>query len=461
MAREWITVAPAYLVPGLASLVLVPLLFQLLGPDEYGRWVLMYGVAAGVPQLSASWLETSTVRFGHRQRIDPRLTVLALAASVAVAAAAAAIFVPRIDPAGIAATGIYTAAVAGYIVSLARLQAALRFASLARTAVLRSVTTAALAGLGAYTGHTATATVIGSAVGYALGVLIAEVPHRLTRPSAASTPTPTPAATIASDAVRALRLSRSFAVSSAAMALAVFVLSVGDRFILSIFRPIAEVGIYAATYGLADLAARLLPSIVLVTLRPRIFRAWDAQRAEWALGRARDTALVLGWLGAAVGVMLLLASFAGLPLPIEVGLVGPISAGLTCLFAANALGLIYTAAGRQQVLAGQIVLTAAGAVIANIYLAPILGARGAALVTLLTYASQLALAWLGLRHMGPVVRTHRRWLIAAVAAATAAIAATSWWFLTPLALVPIACILLAVMPTLVAITRHLVTESPT
>jgi O-antigen/teichoic acid export membrane protein len=244
------------------------------------------------------------------------------------------------------------------------------------------------------------------------------------------------------------------------MALAVFILSVGDRFVLSLFRPIAEVGIYAATYSLADLAARLLPSIVLVTLRPRIFRAWDGQRTEWALGRARDTAIVLGWLGAAVGVMLLLASFVGRPLPIDVGLVGPISAGLTCLFGANALGLIYTAAGRQQVLAGQIFVTAAGAVIANIYLAPILGARGAALVTLLTYTSQLALAWLGLRRILPSMRTPGHWLVASVVAATAAIAATSWWFLTPLVLVPVACILLAVVPALVAITRRLLTESP-
>ena len=55
-AREWLTVAPAYAVPGLASFILVPVLFALLGADEYGRWVLIYGLAAGIPQLSAAWL---------------------------------------------------------------------------------------------------------------------------------------------------------------------------------------------------------------------------------------------------------------------------------------------------------------------------------------------------------------------------------------------------------------------
>ncbi len=457
VTREWMTIAPAYLVPGLASIALVPLLFHVLGPDEYGRWVLMYGVAAGVPQLSATWLEASTVRFGHRQRIDPRFTILALAASVALAAFVAGIFVPRIDTIGVVATGIYTATIAGYVLSLARLQAGLRFALLARTAVLRSITTAGLAALGAALGHTATTTVIGSAAGYALGVVIAQIPSFSTDRSGLSKPSPLP--TLEADIdPQLLRMSRGFAISSAAMSLAVFILSVGDRFILSMFRPIGEVGLYAATYSIADLAGRLLPSIVLVTLRPRIFRAWDAQHSSWARDRTQDTAVLLGWLGAVVGTVLLAVAFIGLPLPIEPGLVGPISAGLTALFTANALGLLYTAAGRQAALAGQIVATAIASVIANLVLVPLLGARGAAVVTLMTYATQLVLACAGLRRIG--LRADRPGLIVSIAALTLVVAATSWWLLPPIVLLALAGVLLVLAPAIVRIVRHLVAAQP-
>src|SRR5215212_3054102 len=55
---------PAYAVPGVASFVSVPVLFAVLGAPEYGRWALLYGIAAGVPQVTTSWLEARVLRFG-------------------------------------------------------------------------------------------------------------------------------------------------------------------------------------------------------------------------------------------------------------------------------------------------------------------------------------------------------------------------------------------------------------
>ena len=45
--RDIWSLAPSYLVPGVASFVAVPALFATLGPAEYGRWALIYAVAAG------------------------------------------------------------------------------------------------------------------------------------------------------------------------------------------------------------------------------------------------------------------------------------------------------------------------------------------------------------------------------------------------------------------------------
>jgi O-antigen/teichoic acid export membrane protein len=436
-AREWLIVAPAYVIPGLASFVLVPVLFSVLGADEYGRWVLIYGLAVGIPQLSATWLEATTVRFGHRETVDPRLTLVALGASVLMASAGAAIFVPDIDAVGIAVTGIYTAAIASYVLAVARLQVHLRFASLATTAIVRSVLSALFAAAAALVGGTAVAVAAGSTLGYLIGVALTSLPVKGWSRAAAAPSTPD-VDVLDSDpppAREPLRPSVRFAFASAAISVSVFVLSIGDRFILSVFRPIGEVGVYAATYSLADLAGRLVAAIVLVTLRPRVFRAYDAGRAAWARDRVEDAAIVIGWIGVVIGLALLALASLDVPLPIARGLVGPISIGLAALFAATCLGLVFTASGQQELLAGQIGITAAGAVAANLLLIPALGARGAALVTLVMYTVQLVLAR---RRLPPAERTGRRdprWLVPAIAAVGVGVAAVSWWGLPNVVLV--------------------------
>jgi O-antigen/teichoic acid export membrane protein len=465
-AREWLTVAPAYAVPGVASFILVPVLFALLGADEYGRWVLIYGLAAGIPQLSAAWLEASTVRYGHRGPLDPRLTVIALGASVVLASAAAAVLVPGLDAVGVATTGIYTAAIASYVLAIARLQVHLRFGSLASTAIVRSVLNALLAAVFAAVGHTAVAVAAGSTLGYLIGVALTSIPTmRLSRatPVADAADRGVGDGTNTADdeagsSLATVRPSVGFAAASSAVAISVFILSVGDRFILSLFRPIGEVGVYAATYSLADLAGRLPASIVIVTLRPRAYRAWDAGRAAWARERIDDATVVLGWVGIAAGLVLLAAAFLDLPLPIDPRLVGPISAGLAALFAANVLGIAYTASGRQGRLARQIGITAAGAVVANLLLVPALGAAGAALVTLVMYGVQLALARLG---MPPGGAAHRypRWLVAAIVAIGLGLAATSWWSLPGVALVILGVGLACLAPWIASATRRLVRPS--
>jgi O-antigen/teichoic acid export membrane protein len=458
--REWITVAPAYVVPGLASLILVPVLFSVLGPGEYGRWVLIYGLAAGIPQLSATWLEASTVRFGHREKFDRRLTAIALVASVLLASIAAAIFVPDLDALGIVTTGMYTAAVASYVLAIARLQVRLRFGSLASTAIVRSVATAGLAAAAALIGHTAVAVAAGSTLGYLIGVALTSIPARGDRTAATATSRADPAASDPpSSPFEPLRPSVRFAAASAVISVSVFVLAVGDRFILSVFRPIGEVGVYAATYSIADLAGRLFAAIVLVTLRPRVFRAWDAGRTAWARERIDDAAVVIGWVGVATGLALLVLASLPVPLPIEADLVGTISIGLAALFAATSLGLAYTAGGRQAELAGLLAITAAGAVAANLILVPGLGARGAALVTLVMYAAQLVLTRRGLPREQEAARRHPASLALAIAAVGGGVAAASWWSLPSVVFVGLGLAVAALLPWIQRAARSLLSPA--
>ncbi len=67
LIRDALTLVPAYLIPGFASLAAVPLLFRSLGAVGYGTWSLMYAISQGVPTLTTSWIEGATIRFGHNR----------------------------------------------------------------------------------------------------------------------------------------------------------------------------------------------------------------------------------------------------------------------------------------------------------------------------------------------------------------------------------------------------------
>ena len=451
-ARDWLLVAPAYVVPGVASFVLVPVLFSVLGPGEYGRWVLIYAVAVGVPQVTSTWLEAVTIRFGHRQSIDVRLTAMALALTVTVAGLAAALFVPGLDVFGVLAAAIYTGTIASYVLAIASLQSRQRFGSLASTAVLRSLLTAAFAAMAALIGHSAPAVAFGSAIGYLLGIAVAWIagtrrpPERQEAQAAPLEAIEEGLAGSGPPADGPPRLSAKFVGSSVVIAVALFALSVGDRFVLSAFRPLSEVGVYAATYSMADLAGRLIPSVVLVTLRPRVYRAWDAGQRTWVREQVTDAAFILAWIGAAVAITLLGLAVMNVPLPIDPGLIGPISVGLAAMFASNALGLAYTAAGRQATLAWQVALTAALAIGANLLLAPMLGARGAALVTLVAYATQLAITVTWLPRSPRARERSPRWLGLAIASVGLTIALMSWFGTAPIGFAAAAVGLLVTLP---------------
>src|SRR5262245_4961397 len=59
--------APMYLIPGVASFVSAPILFAFLGATEYGVLALAVAISIGIPYVTASWVESTTVRFGHIQ----------------------------------------------------------------------------------------------------------------------------------------------------------------------------------------------------------------------------------------------------------------------------------------------------------------------------------------------------------------------------------------------------------
>lgn len=454
--RDLAALAPSYVVPGLASLISVPILFGALGADGYGLWALMYGISNGVPQLSTSWLEGLILRFGHRpeQRSRaPLLAVAALASAVGGAVLAWA-FIPGAAVRVAAVTAIATLATAGYVLAVAQLQAELRFGAVSRIASVRSIAGALLGAVGAVATRDPAIAILGLAAGFAIGATDGYLLIR--REPVQPTPLASPSDALPADGEPIMQELR-YGIASGIFAVAQFVLAVGDRFILSAIRPLEEVGVYAATYAIVDLTFRVAPSVIVTPLRQRLFRAWDSgNRARAADLFARGFAAIAWSMGALV-VALTIGGPALRFLPIDGTLVGPLAAGLGAFVTANVLVIVYSAQIRQGRAASHVVLAAIVNVALNLLLAPGLGALGAAFATVLSYAVYLAANVTGLRAF-LAAGTSRTGLALALAALAAGVAATAVPVLGPGPVYLAGVAMVLTIPLLGSIARELVRQ---
>lgn len=403
--------APSYVIPGIASLLTIPLLFRPLGADGYGTWALLYAIANGVPVVTSSWLEAISVRFGHRT--GRRAGAGHYAASVLSSCIAAAVLawwlIPRADGALVAASVLFTCAVVVYLLAQARLQARMAFGAMSRSAAIRAVAGAILAIAAAFATGSASAAALGAAVGFAVGTAVA-LPGAL-RPVQANPPVvpggPTgPLIDAGAGGRPVIGGELRFGAASAIVALAAYILSVGDRFVLSSLRPLAEVGTYAATYAVIDLVIRLAPSIVFGVVRPRLFRAWDRGDHRPAVEAVATLAVMLAWGTAALTAAGVLAATLVPAARLDPRLVGPIAAGLGAFVVGNAVALLYASDERQARQAVHVAVAAVCNIGLNLALDGSLGATGAALATAASYLLVLALHAYGLR--GTIAAQARR-----------------------------------------------------
>ena len=242
LGRDSILLAPGFVIPGVISLVLIPLLFGSLGASQYGVLALILAVANGVPMLTTSWLEAVLVRFSHHGEFEtPRWVVGAsLAASALIGAFVAVLFIPTPDVPVIVITAVFTAAVGAYLLVVARLQSLMRFGAISRGATVRSILGGVLAvALGGASG-TASLAAVGLVIGFAAGTLLMVIDERRAgRPVGASAVADGSSGDQGRTGRRELA---SYGAGSLAVAASLYVLSVGDRFVLSAVRPLSEVG---------------------------------------------------------------------------------------------------------------------------------------------------------------------------------------------------------------------------
>jgi O-antigen/teichoic acid export membrane protein len=409
LRRDVFVVTPSYVVPGLATLISVPLLFQLLGAAAVGVYFLVFAVANGVPLMTGSWLEEITLRYGHRPdaRIGNRHLLFSILLSMLVAAALAAVLIPTATPILVLVTATSSGAVSAYLVTIARLQSALRFGLVSVVAAGRATVGTVLAiAVAAVTGDP-----VAAAAGLAVGfVAAAGLGLAAERPMTATTPT--------ADAPASQPL-LGYGLSSSVGATALYIASVGDRFVLSNSRTLDDVGRYAAIYAIVDLGFRLVPSVLLSAVRPRLFRAWDSGEQVRGSRLLAAYSGVLAWLLGAGVLAVMVAGPAFPAVPLEIVIAGPVALGLQMFVLAQGLSLLLSAGLRQARLAGHLAITAMANVAMNLLLVPTFGAPAAALVTAISFAIYLLLNATALDRDGLLPDTNATRLIVVSIAAPA------------------------------------------
>ena len=382
VARDTLLVAPGYLVPGMATLIGVPILFRTLGAAQYGLWSLINAIASGVPPLTTSSVEALTLRFSHREHGRHRLAEwgFATAASALLGAILAGLFVPDAPVGTLLVTASLSAAVSVYLIWIASLQAQLRFGSSSAAASFRAVVGLALAIAGAVATGSAVFAALGLAAGFMIGIVASFVSGR---PASAVTMT----AQLDMPSVGRV----SYGAASIIVAVGLFVLSFGDRFLLSALAGLADLGVYAAVYTIEDLVLRLTPAVLLVAVRPRVFRAWDsADSRRVTTGTAGITALIL-WLGVVGTSGIILVGDVFGSSSVALPLLGPIALGLSASVAATSVSFLYSASEQQWRLALHVAIAALLNVELNLVLIPSHGSVGAAYATAISFALLLAL----------------------------------------------------------------------
>lgn len=461
VGRDSAALAPSYVVPGLASLLSIPVLFATLGPAQYGILALILAVANGVPQLTTGWLEAVVVRFAHRPEfhMPVRGVVSALLGSCLVGGVLSAVFIPTADVVVAASTALLTGTIGAYLVATARLQAMLRFGAVSGGAVLRAIvgTVGSVAFAAAF--GTAVAAAVGFAVGFGLGTAVLVL--ATSKPAKTDVAFPAEARVKREPQGESRRDIAGYGFGSLAVAGFLYLLSVSDRFVLSSFRPLDEVGVYAATYGIVDLVFRLVPSVLFVVVRPRVFRAWDRGDAPRVLSLVVLAADVLGWILALLSIGVILVATIGDFLPIDARLAGPIAIGLAAFVASTTFALVYGAGLRQGRLAVHLALAAALNVGLNIVVVRSLGPYGAAAATAISYGALLAMNLWALRG---IVRISdgsglRVWAVCFLATvANGVVAGTDLW---PAAAVISTLILVALSPHLARLVRTFIVSRAT
>ena len=408
--REGAWVASGQIISALAALISIRIMTELLRPEEFGRITLLVGVAALALGLTANPHLQAMIRYYPEWRMNGRVDVLRRVATGLIATLVAVAVLVLVGGWGVAAltsdaNGYVGLLVAALLVvdvlrsfELAFFNAARRQRSAAIVQVADAWSRPLLAMLAVLAfGSSAEAALAGYIAG---SLLVVVVMHMMTRLEGADPVLPA-GLTATNGQLGTDQLSKAikrYALPLAPLAIFGWISGMGDRYVIGGLLGMAEVGLYAAAYGLASRPFLMLSGIIEQTLRPVLQNA-IATGDGGRIAQAKRAMLATTTAGAVFGVLCFVVLndvVAGLLLAEEyrvaAGLMPWVALGYALLTISNVFSrFCYAFDATGSVL----MLTVAGALIGIAVLVPAVmwhGLRGAVIAVPVRFGVELALS---------------------------------------------------------------------
>lgn len=374
-------------VPGAINFTAIAVYTRMLSPEDYGRYVLVLAAVGLVNVVFFQWLRLCLVRFLPRYSADTRpllSTVLTAFAGLVFVTAILGVLLVSLWPDAISRSLVALAvpllwAQAWFELNLALAQSELRPKSYGVMAILKSVSALGLGALMILWGLGARGPLIGLMLGFLVaasfrsrkdwGRLRAFCDRQ-----------------ILLEMLRyGLPLTLTFALA--------FIVSASDRFLIAALLGESDVGVYAASYDLADQSLTLLMMIVNLAAYPLAVRSLESEGVAAAQIQVKQNATLLLAIGvpACVGIMILAPGIGNFVLGVSFRDAAQFLLPLVVL-AALLSGLkafhfdLAFQLGRWT--AGQVWVVGVAALVnllLNLWWLPIFGLRGAAYATVVAY----------------------------------------------------------------------------
>lgn len=436
LVRNLVLYLPVQLMTVLSGFGSVYLLTRMLGPTSYGYYALVVSGMMLVQTITMSWMEASAFRFYPRAQARGRLGDLLHSLRDAwwksglvlwLGSVALLLVAPVADEVQWAGLVAVTASLGA---ALTNVQLEIwRAAQLPVRYSLSKAGHMVLLFAGTIIGAVWMPNAVGAMLGYAVGALVSGAAAMVTLG-------------LAWQKGRARRrLTRAFFAFGWPLSVVLILdiaLSAGDRFMIGALLTAADVGSYAAAYGIADKSIMALFSWAGLAASPFLMRAFDLEGREAAQQVARQAASIFLAVGApaALGVAMIAAPLNSLMIAEDMAATATL---LTPWIAAGAffngfvvyyLAFAFELTRNTVTQAKCIAIAACVNIGLNLVLLPQMGVVGAAVATLLSYGFAAALIyWEGRRHyrlplpLGEALR---------IAPALAVMAGVIFWLPTPI-----------------------------
>jgi O-antigen/teichoic acid export membrane protein len=284
LGSDTVRYVPAVVLPAFLSFLSVSIFTRIFDPAPYGEYALINSTVAIVTGLLAGWIQQSVLRYLPRYRAEGRTTeflgklgTILWMMAFALLALAALVYRPAVTALGgygryFLPAVVWTIAGVVFFVQNHAFRANLRSGVFSRYQVAYAVGRLAFAlGFVFFVSRDVIGLVVGGAVAYLilLGPMVFEL-RLFSKVKGGGFAVDT----------ALLKEFLAYGVPVIGWVLGVKVLDLSDRFIIELFRPSAEVGIYAANYTLVSMGISFVAAPLLSAALPLIVNAWEDGHRE-------------------------------------------------------------------------------------------------------------------------------------------------------------------------------------